>query len=361
MLEEARLEYRRAAFLQHGKIISEAILNGNTKRALRLYGGLQKHSQKYQELHKRIHGTEDLGCAALYEKTDLLLQLESGKITKTQFAFQMSLVEGKYKPESKKKEEELRKEVRREFIKLGTQLQVVGQNPGEFVAGRAVDVYRIAKDRLNKGEKMLRLIYVDNPAAPQAIRKIMGRYVKGEISKEETSKQLTEREEATKGFLGEMKIKTPESKDSAAIVSSFTPFSVSITNKTPTIVFHKQLTPRDELNADIIADSMTDKGEVDKRQLFLNVSEITTLDEWAGLAKKLNGREPTPDELVSAMVRSYKTTYAAGSVPDAFKNVDDFQEWFKAFSGTLWENKTSLYDEALPAYHAVVESLSKKK
>lgn len=93
----------------------------------------------------------------------------------------------------------------------------------------------------------------------------------------------------------------------------------------------------------------------------MNVAEIATYDEWAKLADMLGGREPTPSELIDAMVRSYERTFEARSVPDAFESEEGFKKWLKDFSSGLRENEKSLYEAALPAYRAVEKSLSKKK
>jgi hypothetical protein len=100
MFEKIKLEYHFGLFLNYGKIITEAIDKGDIEKALRVYERFRKHAQKYQELYKKVFGTEDLNSAALYEKIDLLLQYASGKINETKFKFKMSQIEEKYKPES---------------------------------------------------------------------------------------------------------------------------------------------------------------------------------------------------------------------------------------------------------------------
>lgn len=246
----------------------DSLKKGDVKAALRRYDAFKKHADGYQRLHKQLHGTEDSIIAKIYEELDLVCQFGSGKITENQLGFRMNQLNEKYKPPSEKEEEELKKQIRKEFLELGTQIQVIGQDPDEFVASKMIDTYRIARDRLDDGEKILRLIYVDNPGAPEFVRGIFERLVKGEISKEDAAKQLTERENAVKKYLGEMKIKATGSKESAAVVSPFAPYVVSIADRNPAIVFHKQLTSEDRLKADIIAESMDETGEVDKENYF---------------------------------------------------------------------------------------------
>lgn len=360
MLEKQKLSFHLGMVLGYAKNIVDLAEKGDIKRLMKSYGGLRTHAEKYQELHKKLHGAEDPKCAQVYEQAELMVKRTSGEISDRQFVFRAGLLRDKYKPESEKKEEETRRDVRKEFLELGSQLGVVGQDPDEFVSDRMIDMYRIARDRLGDNESILRMIYVDNPQCPAPVREIIGRYVKKEISKEEAAKQLTERQEAAKKVLGKMKINAKGSKDSFAVVSPSVPYMVSVTDRAPKMVFHRQLTPTDSLMAGLLADSMDETGEVDKRKLFMNVAEISLYNEWAKLMEKIGDRDPTPEEIIDAMTKSYEITYEAKTVPDAFKDEKDFRNWMNNLSSGLRENKDIMYEKALPAYRSAKEIASKK-
>jgi hypothetical protein len=237
----------------------------------------------------------------------------------------------------------------------------LGEGQQEYVAGRMIDMYRIAIKRLDDDKNFLQEMYINNPYVPESLKDIIKRFVDGKISKEDAVKELTEMQEIAKQCFEKMKIKVTESKESNAHLSPFAPYFIHFDDKEAKVVFYRRLTEEDKLKADIIADSMTESGEIDKIKLFLNVAELAIYDEMAKLAEKLGDKRPTPNELIDAMIKAYERTYETKSVPDAFENEEDFRKWLKDFSSILKENEEILYDSALPIYEHVKKLLKKKQ
>lgn len=236
-------------------------------------------------------------------------------------------------------EKELRLSIKKQFVEMSSQIVTPGVNQADFIANRMVDMYRIAKDRLGAGEKVLRMIYIDNENVPESLKKVINAYLDGDITKEEAEQQLDELAANTRQYVMELGAK-PE------------------TAKPPQMIFHKSITPKDKLESTLVAEAMKDDGSIDQMELFMNIAEIVLFDEWAGLSKRIGERDPTLEELLEAQLSAFRRCYERNK--QLFSSEEEFNNWVNWFSAKLKEAPEEYTSTAIPAYRATVETIAKK-
>jgi len=84
---------------------------------------------------------------------------------------------------------------------------------------------------------------------------------------------------------------------------------------------------------------------------FVNFS---VRSQWSNLAERLEGREPTADELINSVTEAYKTTHAMDPSLGRFKDEKDFNNFLDKFQQDASKNKEEYLKKALPEYNAAV-------
>lgn len=325
MFESINYQWNAKRFVNYTTQLQRALDSGDEKLILRLSEDAIKSGKRALELSEVVEGIPA-------EATNALQKALSG-------------VEELYKTLQQRggepvEQDPLRQVVKRQYAQLRSQMGVVSKGRADdFIADRMVDMYRIAADRLDSSPQVLRMIYVDNDAVPEPLREVMGHYLDGKLTRDETAKRLAELKAKTEQYVRDLGTK-PENA------------------QRPAVIYHGTLDLERKLRSDIIADSMRDDGSVDQRQLFMNTAEIVLYDRWAGLAKSLGGRQPTADELIAAQTNAYKATHEANPSL-GFKEEKEFQSWLDRLERTMRGKGDTYLQVALPAYRAVAEKLAK--
>lgn len=237
-------------------------------------------------------------------------------------------------------EKELRLAVKKQFVEMNSQMFVSGANKAGCIADKIVDMYRIAKDRLGAGKKVLRMLYIDNETVPEPLKKVISSYLDGSITKEEAEKKLDELATKTKEYLSELGV-NPEAGEH------------------PRALLQRDTTPEDKLKSTLVAEAMKDDGSIDQKRLFLNLAEIVLFDEWAALSKRIgDDRDPTFEELLEAQLSAFKRAYEKNK--QLFASEKEFNDWVDQFTKALRSNSQKYTSTVLPVYRVVAEKIAKR-
>jgi hypothetical protein len=174
-----------------------------------------------------------------------------------------------------------------------------------------IKIYETAKKRLDDKTR-LSMAYVKNQETPTPLRQLIIDYIEDKITKEEAIKKLDE--------LKKIKI----------------------------------------LYGMAIKDSIQN-GKVEPILYFLNTAENHLYDKWLDLSKKIGGRDPTIEELLSAQKEAYEEFYDANRSVFApvFMGEKKFKKWLEESFVKYQRDKENTYRTILPAYHTVIEKLGK--
>jgi hypothetical protein len=323
MLENFKYLWNIQMFVNHTTLLQRALDSGNEKLINRFLENAMKSGRRAMELSEVVEGISVEATAALQKALGGVVQLYESMQ-------QSEPVE----------QDPIRRAVKRQYVQLCSQMGVAGGGKTEdFIADTMVGMYRIAADRLNGPPEVLRMIYVDNDAAPEPLRNVVGQYVDGKLTKEQATEQLAELKSKTEQYARDL----GASPDKA---------------QRPTMIYQVAQGLEQKLMGDIVADSMRNDGTVDQKQLFMNTAEIVMYSKWAGLAKRLEGRQPTSNELIDAQIEAYRATREVNPSL-GFGDDKEFEAWIGRFEQLLKSKGNSYLQAALPVYYAVVEKFTK--
>jgi len=325
MLESIRYQWNTQMFVNYTAQLQGVLDSRNEKLIKRLSEKAIKSGKQALELSEVVEGITTEETNSLQEALGVIEQLYE------------SLQQKESEPID---QDPLRQSVKRQYVELGFQIGVDGSGRAkDFIADRMVDMYRIAADRLASSHEVLRMIYVDNDTTPEPLRNVVGQYVDGKLTKEQATEKLNELKSKTKQYVRDLGANPDEAQR-------------------PTAIYLGTQGLEGKLRANIVGDSMRDDGTVDQKQLFMNTAEIVMFDKWAGLAKRLGGRQPTSDELIDAQLEAYKATREVNPSL-GFKDDAEFGTWLNRFEQMMKTKGNSYLQAALPAYISVAEKLAK--
>ncbi len=99
-------------------------------------------------------------------------------------------------------------------------------------------------------------------------------------------------------------------------------------------------------------------GATNQKRLFMDVAGAFLCGKWTELAKRIEGRQPTIDELITAEIDAYKATHEANPSLD-FNDEREFKDWLNAYAERMNSKGDFYFKATLPAYNTVAEKLAK--